>query len=67
MSAVKLEEKGVGKKLLKIIYIKFFGGKIFTATRVVFSTKNSQLALSLPENFTCITKNFEMWCARNFC
>jgi len=24
------------------------------------------LASSLPENFTCLTKDFEMWCARNF-
>jgi hypothetical protein len=37
---------------------KFFGGKIFTATRVVFSSKNFQLA---PTLITWITKIFEMW------
>jgi len=50
--AVKLEEKNGRrkKKLLKIVIV-FFGGKIFTAMHEVFSSKNSQLAPSLPENF----------------
>ena len=40
----------------KNIYTKFFGGKIFSATRVVFNGKNSYQKTS-----TCVTKNFEMW------
>jgi hypothetical protein len=53
----KLE--GKGKKNFpakKYIYIKFFGGKLFSAMRVVFSGKNSYKKTS-----TCVTKNFEMW------
>jgi len=38
------------------LYTKFFGGKIFTVTRVLFSRKNSYQKTS-----TCLTKNFEMW------
>jgi len=36
------------------LYIKFFGGKKFSATRVISNSKNSQ-------TFICVTKNFEMW------
>jgi nucleoside-triphosphatase THEP1 len=45
VSVDKVDENGCrkGEKLLKI-YTKSFGGKIFSATRVVFSSKNSQLA-----------------------
>jgi hypothetical protein len=51
----ELEGKSRGKNFpaKKPIY-KFFGGKIFSAMRVVFSSKNSQF-------FTCVTKDFEMW------
>jgi hypothetical protein len=59
---VKKERRGkkiVEKKTFKKLYTKFFGGKTFTVTRVVFSSKNSQLASNLPN--TCVTKNFEMW------
>ena len=37
-------------------YTKFFGGKICSATRVVFSGKNSYQKTS-----NCVTKNFEVW------
>jgi hypothetical protein len=37
-------------------YTKFFGGKKFSATRVVFSGNNSYQKTS-----TRVTKNFEMW------
>ena len=37
----------------------FFGGKIFTATRVEFSGKNYFLAHSLPENF--YLRNEKFW------
>jgi hypothetical protein len=57
---VKLEEEEQRARGERERETKFFGGKIFTATRVVFSSKNSQLAPSLPENFTCVTKNFEI-------
>jgi len=37
---------------------KFFGGKMFTAKRVVFSGKNFFLAPSLPENFHLRNEKF---------
>jgi hypothetical protein len=57
---VKGGKAGGGEKVGKNfpaqkIYIKFFGGNIFSAMRVVFSVKNSYQKTS-----ACATKNFEM-------
>ena len=54
-SARKLEGKRGGGKAFKNLYTKFFGGKIFTAMRVVFR------GFFLAPTSACVTKNFEMW------
>jgi len=53
----KVKGKKKKKTTLLKLYIKFFGGKIFTAKRVVFSGRIFFGAQFTTKNSTCVTKS----------